>query len=114
MSKAIFYIVSIGLIWLIVSSIWPYWKQYRIKSDLDTAALYGTKHSVEDTRKLLSEKLKERGYDFGPEDFNIEKDENKTVSVNLTYQDEISFFGFILKELEFELNVTKAETREYF
>jgi hypothetical protein len=114
MSKAIFYIVSIGLIWLIVCTIWPYWRQYRIKSDLETSALYGTKHSVEDTRKLLSKKLKERGYDFGPKDFHIEKDENKTVSINLTYQDEISFFGFILKELEFHLNVIQAETREYF
>jgi hypothetical protein len=114
MSKAIFYILSIGLIWLIVCTIWPYWKQYRIKSDLETSALYGTKHSVEDTRKLLSKKLRERGYNFGPDDFHIEKDENKTVSINLTYQDEIRFFGLILKELGFELNVTKAETSEYF
>ena len=114
MSKAFFYILSIALIWLIVCTIWPYWKQYQIKSDLETAALYGTKHSVEDTRGLLSKKLKERGYDFSPEHFHIDKDENKTVSINLTYQDQVSFFGYILKELEFELHVSKAETREYF
>ena len=114
MSKAIFYIVSIGLIWLIVCAIWPYWNQYGIKSDLKAAVLYGTKHSIEDTSKFLSEKLKERGYDFDPEELHIEKDENNTVSISLTYQDEISFFGFILKKLEFSLDVTKRETKEFF
>jgi hypothetical protein len=78
------------------------------------AALYGTKHSIEDTEKFLSEKLKERGYNFGPEEFYIEKDENNTVSIILTYQDEISVFGFILKELEFTLDMTKRETEEFF
>ena len=114
MSKAIFYIVSIGLIWLIVCAILPYWNQHGIKSDLKAAVLYGTKHSIEDTEKFLSEKVKERGYDFGPQEFNIEKDENNTVSISLTYQDEISFFGFILKKLEFSLDVTKRETKEFF
>ena len=114
MSKAIFYIVSIGLIFLIVCAIWPYWTQHGIKSDLKAAALYGTKHSIEDTEKFLSAKLKERGYNFGPEGFYIEKDENNTVSISLTYQDEISVFGFILKELEFTLDMTKRETEEFF
>ena len=114
MSKAIFYIISIGLIWLIVCAILPYWNQHGIKSDLKAAVLYGTKHSIEDTEKFLSKKVKERGYDFGPEEFDIEKDENNTVSISLTYQDEISFFGFILKKLEFSLYVTKRETKEFF
>ncbi|MCG2774694.1 MAG: hypothetical protein L6406_03345 [Desulfobacterales bacterium] len=81
---------------------------------MKTAVLYGTKHSIEDTRKFLSEKVKERGYDFDPQEFHIEKDENNTVSISLTYQDEISFFGFILKKLEFTLDVTKRETKAYF
>jgi hypothetical protein len=114
MSKAIFYIISIGLIFLIVCAIWPYWTQHGIKSDLKEAALYGTKHSIEDTEKFLSEKLKERGYDFGPREFYIEKDENNKVSISLTYQDEISVFGLILKELEFTLDITKRETKEFF
>ena len=114
MSKAIFYIVSIGLIWLIVCAIWPYWNQHGIKSDLKAAVLYGTKHSIEDTRKFLSEKVKERGYDLDPQVFYIEKDEDNTVSISLTYQDEISFFGFILKKLEFILDVTERETKAYF
>ncbi|MBW1769005.1 MAG: hypothetical protein JRJ65_18410 [Deltaproteobacteria bacterium] len=113
MSKAILYIVSIGLIWLIVCAIWPYWNKYRINSDLKAAALYGTKQSIEDTRKFFSGKVKKRGYDFDPEEFHIEKDENNTVSTRWTYQDEISFFGFILKELEFTLDVTERETKAY-
>jgi len=114
MSKAIFCIISIGLIWLIVCVIWPFWNQHGIKSDLETAALYGTKHNIEDTRKFLSEKVKERGYDFDPEEFHIEKDENNRVSISLTYQDEMSFFGFILKKLEFTLDVIERETKSYF
>ena len=114
MSKAIFYIVSIVLILLIVCAIRPFWNQYGIKSVLKTAAIYGTKHSIEDTSKFLSEKVKEKGYDFDPKEFHIEKDENNKVSISLTYQDEISFFGFILKKLKFTLDVTKQETKEYF
>jgi len=114
MSKGILYVVSIGLICLIVFGIWPYWNKYRINTDLKAAALYGTKHSIEDSRKFLSERIKKRGYNFDPEEFHIEKDENNTVSIRWTYQDEISFFSFILKELEFTLDVTERETKEYF
>jgi len=111
MSKAILYIVSIGLICLIACAIWPYWNKYRINSDLKAVALYGTKNSIKDTRKFLSEKVKARGYDFDLEEIYIEKDENNTVSIKWTYQDEISFFGLILKELEFTLDVTELETK---
>ena len=113
MSKAIFYIVSLGFMCLIATAIWPYWNSYRVNSDIKAAALYGTKHSVEDARVFLSEKLKEKGYNFSPEELHIEKDEDKTVSIRLTYQDKISFFGIILKELEFILNVTEQHTKEY-
>jgi hypothetical protein len=85
-----------------------------MESDLEAAAVYGTKHSIEDTRKFLREKYKERGYDFDQEDFYIEKDEVNTVSIRITYEDKITFFGFILKELEFTLEVTQRETEEAF
>ena len=70
-----------------------------IESDLTAAALHGTKSSIKDSRELLEEKLSERGVDFDPQDFHIEKDENKTVSIQITYSDKISFLGIILKEL---------------
>jgi hypothetical protein len=114
MGKAISYIVILGVIWLIVCAIWPFWNRYMIESDLDAAAIYGTKHSIEDTRKFISQKTKERGYDFAPEDFHIEKEENNTVSIGLTYHDKISFFGFILKKFEFTLYVRKRETKAFY
>jgi hypothetical protein len=113
MSKTIFYIVSIGLILLVGFAIWPYWNKYCINSDLKTAALYGTKHSIEDTQRFLSEKIKERGYVFDPAKLHIEKDEDKTVSIHFTYQDKIGFFGIVLKELEFTLDVTEENIKEY-
>jgi hypothetical protein len=112
MSKAILYVVSIGLICLIVCAVWPFWNKYRINSDLRAAAIYGTKHDIEDTREFLDKKMKARGYNFDAERYYIDKDENNTVSIRLTYQDEISFFGFILKKLEFTLDVTEWETKE--
>ena len=81
---------------------------------MKATVLYGTKHSIEDTRNFLFDKVKERGYDLDPQEFHIEKDKHNTVSIRLTYQDEISFWGFILKELEFTLDVTERETEEYF
>jgi hypothetical protein len=109
MGKAFFYIVSIGVLFLIVCAIWPYWNRYMINSDLKAAAIYGTKNSINDTRKLLVEKIRERGYHFDPEQFHIEKDENNTVSITFTYHDKMSFFGFTLKELEFTLDVVQQE-----
>jgi hypothetical protein len=114
MSKIIFYIVSIGLILLIGSAILPYWNKYFINSDLEAAALYGTKHSIEDTQRFLSEKMKEGGYVFNPEKLHIDKDDYNTVSIRLTYQDKISFFGIVLKELEFTLDVTERNIKESF
>jgi hypothetical protein len=107
MGKIIFYIISIGLILLIGSAIYPYWNRYLITSDLEEAALYGTKHSIADTEKLIGKKIEERGYAFDPENLLIEKDEDKSVTIGLTYQDKISFLGIDLKELEFTLDVTE-------
>lgn len=114
MRKLIFYIVSIGLILLIGCAILPYWNKYLITSDLKTAALYGTKHHIEDIQSLVSEKIEERGYVFDSENLNIEKSENNTVSISLTYQDRINFFGIVLKELTFTVDVTEEYTKEAF
>jgi|WetSurSiteA1Bulk_404760.scaffolds.fasta_scaffold36044_3 hypothetical protein len=114
MGKIILYIVSIGLILLIGSAIYPYWNRFLITSDLEEAALYCTKHSIADTQRLLSDKIEQRGYIFDPENLYIEKDEDKTVTIGLTYNDKISFFGIVLKELEFSLDVTERYINEVF
>jgi len=108
----IIYIIIIGIVWVIGCAVLPYWNRYMIKSDLSAAALYGTKHSSDETIKYFSEKIKERGYDFDPEEFQFDKNERNTVSIQWTYRDEISVFGFVLKELEFTLDVTERETKE--
>ncbi len=114
MGKAIFYIVTIGIIWLIVCAIWPFWNRYGIESDLEAAAIYGTKHSIEDARQFLTQKAKERGYHFDPRNLDIEKDNYNTVSITLTYQDSIRFLTLVLKELKFTVSVTKREARAQF
>jgi len=113
MSKIILYIVSIGLILLLVSALLPYGNKYFINADLKAAALYGTKHSIEETQRFFSEKMEERENVFDPTKLHIEKDENKTVSIKLTYKDKISFLGIVLKELEFTLDVTERYLKEY-
>ena len=44
LGKVVLYIVSIIVVWLLISSVWPYWNRYRMASDLEAAALYGTKN----------------------------------------------------------------------
>lgn len=114
MGKAILYIVTIVILYLIICAVWPFWNKYRLTSDLEAAALYGTKHEIEETLESFSQKAKDRGYDIDPEEIHIDKDENNTVSIKWTYQDKISFFSVILKKFEFTLNVTKRETEERF
>jgi len=83
-------------------------------SDLEAAALYGTKNGILATRKFLMEKTEERGFDFEPEDITIEKDEKNRVYISLDYTDEIRFLGMTLKELEFTLEASARETEEAF
>ena len=112
--KWFFYIVSLLILYLIFCAVLPFWHRYEMQSDLNAAALYGTKHSIEKTRALLLEKAAERGYELDAEDYAIEKDEKNTVSISLTYVDEIRFFGMTLKELEFTLEASARETAEAF
>ena len=114
LGKVVVYIVSVIVVWLLVVAVTPYWNRYWMESDLETAALYGTKNSILATRKFLLEKSEERGFDFDPDDITIEKDENNSVFISLTYTDEISILGMTLKELEFTLEADAKETEESY
>ena len=114
MGKAILYIVTIAILYLVVCAVWPYWNKYRLTADLEAAALYGTKHDVEETLGLFAQKVKDRGYDIDPEKVHIDKDENNTVSMKWTYKDKISYFGIVLNRYEFTLETTKRELEELF
>ena len=112
MGKIILYIILVGLILLIGSAILPYVNKYFINSDLEEAALYGTKHSIEDTQNFLDKKLKDSGLIFEPEKLSINKSEHNTVTIRLTYKDKMSFFSIVLKELEFKLEVKQMNVKD--
>ena len=114
MSKIIFNIVVILIVLVAACIAWPYFIKSRVNYDLKRAASYGTKHSVEETRDFLEKALDERGVDYYPEDLEIEKNEHKTVTISLYYEDSVSFFGIVLKKLEFELEVKQKNVREVF
>jgi hypothetical protein len=83
-------------------------------SDLQAAALYGTKNSILATRKFLMEKTEERGFEFDPEDITIEKNEKNDVYISLTYVDEIGILGISIKDIEFTLEASARETEEAY
>ena len=107
-------IIFLLLIWGVVCTVKPYWNRHGLEKELKTASVYGTKNSVEATRKFLNAKMKEGGYDFTGRDFFIEKNEHNTVTISITYTDEIRIFGMTLKELEFTVEETSSEVEEFY
>ena len=80
MGKIFFYIVSITIVLLVVSAVWPYVNKSFIAADLKKAATYGTKHDLEKTRRMLSSDLEERGLIYDPDELHIEKNENNLIN----------------------------------
>jgi hypothetical protein len=111
MKKMMSYILVIAAVILAVSVARPYWDKYWIGKEIEVAAVYGTKHSIEDTRALLGEKMKESGYPFSPKDLEIEKDEKNRVTITLHYRDSVRVFGRKLKDLAFTVRKTVSEVK---
>ena len=109
--EGLFYLVGILFIWCVVSSARPYWDKYLIGIEVERAAIYGTKHTIDETKKLLNKKMKEDGHPFTDKDFVIEKDESNDVYMSLTYNDEIKFFGIWAKPLELTIEKFSSEVR---
>ena len=107
-------IFLIIIIWVVVGMVRPYWDKYWLGQDVETAAIYGTKNSVGETRRFLTKKMKEAGCDFTGEDFRIIKDKDNNVTISITYYDKIDVFGVILKELKFTLKKTVSEVKAAF
>lgn len=114
MGKIFFYIVSIIIILFVLCAARPYYKRSRLNYDLEKAASYGTKHSAQETRRLVTKALKERGISYDPDNLQIEKDARDTVTISLNYEDSIHFFSIVIKKLEFELDVEQKNVKEYF
>lgn len=96
------------------SVIRPYWNRYWIQKEMETAAVYGTKHSEEATLELLLRKMRQEGYTFTEQDFIIDKDPNKKVIVTLHYTDRIGLFGVEFKKLPFTVTASATEIKEYY
>lgn len=109
MKEVIKVIIAVFIIVCILSALWPFWDRYWLGKELENVCVYGTKNSVEDTRKFLSERMKEKRYDFSGDDFSVEKDEKNRVRVSITYTDEISVLGKTLKELSFTVERSASE-----
>ncbi|NIR14691.1 MAG: hypothetical protein GWN86_12405 [Desulfobacterales bacterium] len=109
MKDVIKVIIGIFIIVCIVSALWPFWDRYWLGKELENVCVYGTKNSVEDTKKFLSERMKEKRYDFSGDDFSIEKDEKNRIRISITYTDEISVLGKTLKELSFTVEKSASE-----
>jgi hypothetical protein len=99
--KILSYTISVVLIWGLLNTIKPYWERYWLERELETVAIYGTKHSIYQTREMLVKKIREAGYHFEEDDFIIQKDENNFVTIYIEYSDTIRFFGRTLKHLDF-------------
>jgi hypothetical protein len=107
-------IVSVVLIWCVASVVRPFWSKHWLGKDMQIAAIYGTKHSIEDTRDFLNRKMEEVGRHFSGEDFVIERDENNRVTISITYRDEIRMFGLSFKPLRLKVERNALEIKEMF
>ena len=112
--KAIKLAILILIIAVGISAAKPYWDRHWLKQEVETAAVYGTKHSVKDTKKYLDRKMAEKGNDFRGKDFRLKKGKDGSMTISITYRDEIRFFGISLKQLKFTVKETAFEVEERF
>ena len=100
--------------WFLFGVISPYWNKRGLDKVLKAASMYGTKHTIESTRRYLAKEVKKKGFDFTGEDFEIEKDEHRTVTISITYTDKMRVCGLTFKEIEFTSAKTAYEIKEAF
>jgi hypothetical protein len=114
MKKLFLTALTIAIVIAIGSALRPYWNKYWLQKDLDVAAVYGTKNTLEHTKEFLFDKLKEEGYSIGENDIYIEKDPQNTVTITARYTDKISIFGKEIQKLFFTVTAIEREVKEYY
>jgi hypothetical protein len=114
MKKLFSYAIAIAIIIAIGSAVKPYWNKYWLQKELEAAAVYGTKNTLQTTKEFLFNKLKEEGYRIGEDEIYIEKDPKNTVTVTVRYSDKISIFGKEIQKLQFTVSATEREIKEYY
>ena len=112
MKRMFFYVLVIAALVFAVSFARPYWDKYWIGKELEAAAVYGTKHSIQDTTGFLDKRMKLAGYPFRLEDLEIEKDEKNRVTITFRYQDTVKVFGRKLKDLSFLITKSASEVKD--
>lgn len=112
--KVITYMAGIILVLILFNSVRPYWNRYWLERHMETIAVFGTKHGLNETAELLMNKMREEGYRFNENDFIINKDEKNSVYINLAYSDEIKVFGKTLKQLDLTAEASARETRSSY
>jgi hypothetical protein len=114
MKKLFLYALVIAIVIAMGSAVRPYWDKYWIQKELEIAAVYGTKNTVENTKAFLLNKFKEEGYRIHEGDIYIDKDSKNTVTITARYSDKISIFGKDLQKLRFTVTATEREVKEYY
>jgi hypothetical protein len=111
--KTFQYIIAIAVLILAFSAVRPYWDRYWLGKEIEAAAIYGTKNSTHDTLAFLTDKLKKEGYDFGEEDFHIEKTANNRVTISVHYTDSVRIFGVVLREVNLSIEKSASEVKDF-
>jgi hypothetical protein len=106
--------VAIAVVIAMGSAVKPYWDKYWIQREIEVAAVYGTKNTLDSTKAFLLRKFKEEGYPIGEDRILIEKDSKNTVTVTVRYSDRIAIFGKEIHKLNFTLSATEKEIKAYY
>lgn len=114
MKKFLSTVVTIAIVIAVGSAVKPYWNKYWLQKELEVAAVYGTKNTLENTKDFLLNKLKEEGYRIGENDIYVDKDPKNTVTITARYSDSISIFGKEIQKLHFTVTATEKEVKEYY
>ena len=107
-------ILAALIILCIFGSVRPFWSKYWLGKELDRVSIYGTKHTIAQTKQFLNERMNVKGYDFNANNFSIEKDANNDVSVSITYDDAIKVLGAVLWDLEFTVERQSREVEQFW
>ena len=96
------------------SAIKPYWNKYWIQKELEIAAVYGTKNTLENTKAFLISKLTGEGYHIAEGNIYIEKDSKNTVTITVRYSEKIFVFAKEIATPHFTLTATEREIKAYY
>jgi hypothetical protein len=107
-------ILAALIILCIVGAIRPFWSKYWLGKELDRVSIYGTKHTIAQTKQFLNERMNVKGYGFRANDFSIEKDGNNNVYLSITYDDAISVLGAVLWDLEFTVERESRDVEQFW